>query len=85
MVGLRRRKKQTDQMIQLHEEMMARQREELERRAASQRQQSGGSRAVPQERPRQTVRSPGWYPDEQQPGHMRWWNGSAWTDNVRPA
>ena len=28
---------------------------------------------------------PGWHPDPQQPGYLRWWNGSAWTDQVRSA
>jgi hypothetical protein len=24
---------------------------------------------------------PGWYPDPEQPAHVRWWNGSAWTEH----
>lgn len=31
--------------------------------------------------PQQTVTpAAGWYPDAQNPGWRRWWNGSAWTD-----
>lgn len=29
--------------------------------------------------------SPGWYPAPDQPGMERWWAGSMWTDDVRPA
>jgi hypothetical protein len=25
---------------------------------------------------------PGWYPDPQQPGRLRYWNGTAWTEHV---
>ncbi len=28
--------------------------------------------------------APGWYPDPQVPGQQRYWNGTAWTDNVSP-
>ena len=27
---------------------------------------------------------PGWYPDTQTPGQQRYWDGSAWTENVAP-
>lgn len=27
----------------------------------------------------------GWYPDVEQPGRERWWNGALWTDHRRPA
>lgn len=27
---------------------------------------------------------PGWYPDPQPTGGLRWWDGSAWTSHVRP-
>lgn len=27
----------------------------------------------------------GWYPDPQAPGSQRFWDGAAWTDQVRPA
>lgn len=27
----------------------------------------------------------GWYPDPQSPGSQRFWDGSVWTDQVRPA
>lgn len=25
-----------------------------------------------------------WYPDQRDPGQLRWWNGQEWTDEVRP-
>lgn len=28
---------------------------------------------------------PGWYPDPQQPGFVRWWDGSTWTQHANPA
>jgi Protein of unknown function (DUF2510) len=28
--------------------------------------------------------APGWYPDPQQPGSQRYWDGSAWTDQRAP-
>lgn len=28
--------------------------------------------------------APGWYPDPAQSGGTRWWNGSAWTEQVTP-
>lgn len=28
---------------------------------------------------------PGWYPDPQNTAHLRWWDGSAWSERVRPA
>jgi hypothetical protein len=27
---------------------------------------------------------PGWYPDQQQPGTTRWWDGTKWTDQTHP-
>ena len=27
---------------------------------------------------------PGWYPDPQQPGFVRWWDGSRWTPHAQP-
>lgn len=27
----------------------------------------------------------GWYPDPSAPGSQRWFDGSSWTDQVRPA
>ncbi|MFC4858497.1 DUF2510 domain-containing protein [Actinophytocola glycyrrhizae] len=67
-MGLRWRRKRVDELAAQHEKMVAHQREVLERHAGA----------------RQVVRSPGWYPDEEQPGQVRWWNGTKWTDNVRP-
>ncbi|MEJ7891104.1 MAG: DUF2510 domain-containing protein [Solirubrobacteraceae bacterium] len=29
--------------------------------------------------------SPGWYPDPHGPDHLRWWDGSGWTDHVTGA
>jgi hypothetical protein len=29
--------------------------------------------------------APGWYSDPNDPAQLRWWDGSAWTANVRPA
>ncbi len=26
----------------------------------------------------------GWYPDSQNPGQLRWWDGTQWTENVKP-
>ena len=28
---------------------------------------------------------PGWHPDPQVPGQLRWWDGSAWSDQTAPA
>jgi hypothetical protein len=32
-----------------------------------------------------TQASPGWYPDPELPGRLRWFDGSAWTDQVQDA
>jgi hypothetical protein len=29
------------------------------------------------------MRTPGWYPDPDEPTSMRWWDGTVWTDRVR--
>lgn len=31
-----------------------------------------------------TQTSPGWYPDPEQPGQQRYWDGTQWTDNRAP-
>ncbi|MFE4501717.1 DUF2510 domain-containing protein [Rhodococcus sp. NPDC056743] len=28
---------------------------------------------------------PGWYPDQQSPGFIRWYDGTQWTSHVQPA
>lgn len=28
--------------------------------------------------------APGWYPDAQYPGYVRWWDGAQWTAQVQP-
>ncbi|WP_336081073.1 TerD family protein [Nocardia sp. SSK8] len=33
--------------------------------------------------PAQARMAPGWYPDTGQPGRIRWWNGSLWTDDFQ--
>ena len=30
------------------------------------------------------MQQPGWYDDQQQPGMLRWWDGSAWTAQTMP-
>ncbi|MEP6298560.1 MAG: DUF2510 domain-containing protein, partial [Ilumatobacter sp.] len=27
---------------------------------------------------------PGWYPDEQRPDLVRWWDGNQWTEHSQP-
>src|SRR6476469_514520 len=31
-----------------------------------------------------TAAAPAWYPDQQQPGWFRWWDGTAWTEHRAP-
>lgn len=63
-------RKQTRRQGRQHAELMAQQ------RAAVQP-------LVLVQQPGQAV--PGWYPDAQQPGYVRWWDGMRWTDSVQPA
>jgi hypothetical protein len=61
-------KKQTKQQRQQHQELMTLQRAAMRQPAS-----------VPP-----PPSTPGWYPDVQQPGCVRWWDGAQWTDTVRP-
>lgn len=39
---------------------------------------------TPERPPAPSGPAAGWYDDPQQPGHLRYWDGSAWTSHTRP-
>lgn len=44
----------------------------------------GAAAADVRNAPGAEVPEPGWYADPTRPGQVRWWDGSAWSDHVRP-
>lgn len=48
------------------------------------RQQSERTAGAEQVAGSARVAAPGWYADEQVPGHQRWWDGTQWTSATQP-
>lgn len=55
----------------------------LQQQAAWQQQQQQQQAQATAHAP-QAAPAPGWYPSNVQPGALQWWDGTRWTEHVRP-